>query len=232
LNHLIMFTGSALMFVFWLKGRDWKQYFSFRNVDPSLLMSFLLLLVCAYPIIGASALVFEDVEWANQMDETSIEALMSMLEMDGIPDLIVNLIIVALLPAIGEELLFRGIIQKELIAKFSNPHVAIFLASAIFSGIHLQIQGFLPKLFIGLILGYAYYWTKSLWYPIILHFLNNGMQTLLLFFVGDKMEAMEEEAIEPEKLYLIIGVVISCFLCYLIVGNIQKQIGTKQSEHV
>ncbi|MEM9546653.1 MAG: CPBP family intramembrane glutamic endopeptidase [Bacteroidota bacterium] len=232
LNHLILFTGSSLLFVYWLKGVNWRKYFSIHPVDSSLLMSFILLMVCAYPIIGASAMVFEGVEWANQMDESSIEALMSMLEMDGIPDLLVNLVIVALLPAIGEELLFRGIIQKELVNRLANPHVAIFLASAIFSGIHLQIQGFLPKLFIGLILGYAYYWTKSLWYPMILHFINNGMQTLLLFLAGDQLEAMEDEAIQPEKLYLIIGVVFSCFLCYLIVGNIRRQIAEKHNENV
>ena len=232
LNHLIMFTGSAIIYAYWVKGKDWKTYFHRNGLDLVLLFSFILLLVCAYPLIGASAAVFEGVEWASQIDETSIEALMKMLQMDNVFDLFVNLIIVALLPAIGEELLFRGIIQKELVKRFSNHHVAILIASIIFSGIHLQIQGFLPKLIIGLILGYAYYWTKSIWYPMILHFFNNGLQTLILYFAGDKLEGMEEEAIQPEKLYLIIGVVFSCFLCYLIITNIRKHIDEKQSTHV
>ena len=59
-----------------------------------------------------------------------------MLQMDDFFDLIVNLIIVALLPAIGEELLFRGVIQRELVAKITNHHIAIIIASIIFSGIH------------------------------------------------------------------------------------------------
>ncbi len=232
LNHLIMFTGSAILFTYWLKRKDWKNYFLSEGLDFGLLMSFILLLICAYPIIGASAAIFEDMEWASQIDESSIEALMKMLQMDGFTDLFVNLIIVALLPAIGEELLFRGIIQKELATKIKNHHLVIIIASIIFSGVHLQIQGFLPKFFIGLILGYAYYWTKSIWYPIILHFFNNGMQILILFFVGDEIESVQDEAIQPEKLYLAIGVVFSCFLCALIILNIQKQIGEKQSSNV
>lgn len=232
LNHLIMFTGSAVLFAYWLKRGKWKTYFQTREIDAGLLLSFVLLLICAYPIIGASASLFEGVEWASQIDESSIEALMKILQMDSFLDLFVNLIIIALLPAIGEELLFRGIVQKELVARIKNHHLAIVLASIIFSGVHLQIQGFLPKFFIGLVLGYAYYWTKSIWYPMILHFINNGMQTLILFFVADDMEAMQDEAIQPEKSYLIIGVVFSCFLCYLIIRNIQKQIGEKQDINV
>ena len=232
LNHLVMFTGSAVIFAYWLMRADWKKYFDSKKVDIGILISFTLLLFCAYPLIGASATIFEGVEWASQMDESSLDALMKMLEMDSIFDLIVNLVIVALLPAIGEELLFRGVIQKELLAKIKNHHVAIILASVIFSGIHLQIQGFLPKLIIGLILGYAYYWTKSIWYPMVLHFVNNALQTVILFVVGDQIESLEEEAIQPEILYLSIGVVISCFLCYLIVLNIRKQIEEKRSQNV
>jgi hypothetical protein len=228
-NHLIIFTGTSLCFAFWLKRKEWFKYFDTNDLDVSLVLSFVILLFCAYPLIGISATIFENVEWASQIDEGSIDALMKMLQMDSIGDLVVNLIIIAMLPAIGEELLFRGVIQKELISRIKNHHIAIVIASIIFSGVHLQIQGFLPKFIIGIILGYAYYWTKSIWYPMILHFINNGMQTLILYFVGDQMDAMQEEAIKPEISYLVIGVVFSCFLCFLILQRIQKQIKLKHS---
>jgi len=73
--------------------------------------------------------------------------------MNSVADLLINLLIIAVLPAIGEELLFRGVIQRELVKVMDNPHIAILLASIIFSAVHMQIQGFLPKLIIGLILG-------------------------------------------------------------------------------
>jgi len=231
LNHLIMFTGTAVLFAYWLKRGKWKVYFDTYRLDFGLLWSFILLLVCAYPLISASAVVLEGVEWASEMDQSSIDALMKMLDMDGFSDLLVNLMIVALLPAIGEELLFRGVLQKELIALMKSPHVAIFVTSIIFSGFHLQVQGFLPKLIIGLILGYAYYWTKSIWYPMILHFINNAIPTFALYMVGERLEGIEEEALAPEKLYLFIGVVFSCFLCYLIIQNILNQLEERRAMH-
>jgi membrane protease YdiL (CAAX protease family) len=231
-NHLILFTGTSLIFAYWLKRKEWSSYFESISLDVNLLISFILLLVCAYPLIGFSATIFEDVEWASKIDEGSIDALMKMLQMDSVWDLLVNLIIIALLPAIGEELLFRGIIQKELVSRIKNHHVAIVIASIIFSGVHLQIQGFFPKFFIGMILGYAYFWTKSIWYPMILHFINNGMQTLVLFFVGDQMDAIQEEGIKTENSYLVMVVIFSCFLCLLILYMIQRHLEFKRNINI
>jgi membrane protease YdiL (CAAX protease family) len=234
LNHLAMFSLSALIFAYWIRKEGWKSYFDTLSVDFDLLFKFVIVLFLAYPLIAVSALALEQIdlpEWMVSIDEESIDSLMKMLQMDGIGDLIINLIIIALIPAIGEELLFRGVIQRELVKKMKNPHIAIFLASAIFSGFHMQIQGFLPKLIIGLVLGYAYYWTKSIWYPMFIHFVNNGLQTLLLFFMGDKLEATQKTAEKPEILYLIIGVIISCFLCYRLAKHIKTQIDEKNIEY-
>ncbi|MDF1698925.1 MAG: type II CAAX endopeptidase family protein [Saprospiraceae bacterium] len=232
LNHFIIFSCSAILYALWIKRKDWIQYFDFKSLNGNLLFNFVLLLVFAYPLIAISARLFENVEWANQFDQSSIEALMSVLQMDGIFDLLVNLLIVAVLPAIGEELLFRGVIQNEIVKRTSNYHVGIIIASIIFSGVHLQIQGFLPKMIIGLVLGYSYYWTKSLWYPIILHFLNNGMSTVAIFFLGDNIESMENEANQPEIWQFLIVVVFSCFLCSFIIKNIRSQLSDKTIESV
>lgn len=231
-NHLIIFTGTAVVYALWIKREHWKQYFDLEKVDFKLMLNFIFLLICAYPLITTSALLLQDLEWANQIDEGSMEALMRMLEMDGAIDLLVNLIIVAALPALGEELLFRGVVQKEFIRHMDNHHVAIILASFIFSAVHLQIQGFLPKFIIGLIVGYAYYWTKSLWYPIVIHFINNTIPTLAIFIAGDAVEEMEDEAIQPENWYLLIVVVISCFLCAFIIKSIRKQLEEKRLSQV
>jgi membrane protease YdiL (CAAX protease family) len=234
LNHLAMFSLSAVLFAYYIKRDEWKSYFQTFSVDFDLLFKFVIVLFLAYPLIGISALALEHIDlpqWMDSLDEDSIDSLMKMLQMDGIGDLIVNLIIIALIPAIGEELLFRGVIQNELVKKMKNPHVAIFLASAIFSGFHMQIQGFLPKLIIGLVLGYAYFWTKSIWYPMVIHFVNNGLQTVLLFFVGDQLEKTQEAAEQPNIIVLLIGVIISCFLCYRLVRHIKDQIDEKNIDY-
>lgn len=235
LNHFSMFSVSALLFAYILKKDAWKAYFDTYIISFDLMFKFLLLLLFAYPLIGASSVVLQSIdlpEWMDTMDEESIDSLMKMLQMDGPFDLLVNLIIIAILPAIGEELLFRGVMQKELLKILSNHHVAIIISSIIFSAVHLQIQGFLPKLIIGLIVGYAYYWTKSIWVPMLLHFFNNAMPTVALYLGGDNLEAMQSETESPETLQLIIGVGISCFLCYLLVQNIFKQINNQKSIQV
>jgi len=227
LNHLCMFALTAIIFAFSVKGGNWKSYFSFKHVDSTLIWKFLLLLLLAYPIIGLSAMALEHIDlpdWMDSMDQESMDSLMSILSMDSLPDLLVNLVIIAILPAIGEELLFRGVVQRELVKIIDNPHVAIVLASVIFSAVHMQIQGFLPKLVIGLILGYAYYWTKSLWVPMLLHFVNNSIPTLMLYMAGDDIENLEATAESPQIIPMIVLVAISCFLCYLMVRNIKSQI--------
>ncbi len=234
LNHLSMFSLSAILFAYWLKRDKWKSYFQTLDINLELLSKFVVVLFLAYPLIGLSALALEQIDlpqWMDSMDEESVDSLMKMLQMDGVGDLIVNLIIIALLPAIGEELLFRGVIQSELVKKINNPHLAIFLASAIFSGFHMQIQGFVPKLIIGLVLGYSYYWTKSIWYPMAIHFVNNGLQTVILFFAGDELESTQETAETPNILFLFIVVIISCFLCYRLVKHIKEQIDEKNIKY-
>jgi len=225
INHLFTFAISSIAFALIIYKRGWLDYFQFKSIDSRLLFLFIILLVAAYPFIGLSSTLFEGIEfpeWMNQMEADSIDALMSMLEMNNGLDVLFNLIIIAAIPAIGEELLFRGIIQKQLVKYLSNPHVAIILASFIFSAIHLQINGLLPKFIIGLILGYAYYWTKSIWYPIIIHFINNGSQTIILFFTGDLEEISNLEPEEPDLQYLIIAAAISSILCFFIVRKIKE----------
>jgi len=79
-------------------------------------------------------------------------------------------------------------------------------------------------LIIGLILGYAYYWTKSLWIPMLLHFINNSVPTFMLYWAGDDIEGLEAQAQSPQLIPMIALVAISCFLCYLMVNNIKTQV--------
>lgn len=233
LNHLSIFTCSSIAFAYILMREKWKSYFHWNHLDDKMMIKFVLLLFVSMPIITATAMALQQLElpdWANQLDNESIEALSQLLEMDNILDLVINLTVIALLPALGEELLFRGIIQKELVKKLVNPHVAIFIASFVFSAIHFQVMGFLPKFFLGLIFGYAYYWTKSLWYPMMLHFINNGLQVVILYF-GPDIDASQIETAQENlnPLPIMISVVISIGLCYLIIKSILDQLKQEQS---
>jgi len=105
--------------------------------------------------------------------------------------LLFNLFMIAFLPAIGEELIFRGIIQRGLIRQFGNPHLAVWVVGILFSAVHMQFLGFVPRMLMGVALGYLCLWSKNLWYPIIAHFANNALAVILAF-------GTQHHAIDPE----------------------------------
>ena len=116
----------------------------------------------------------------KMMEDAAGDLTQRMLEVDTIWGLLGNLLVIALIPAIGEELTFRGVVQQALTRR-CNPHVAIWLSAFIFSFIHFQFYGFLPRMFLGLILGYLFYYSGSLWTSILMHFINNGTAVVVAF---------------------------------------------------
>ena len=118
---------------------------------------------------------FESLEaLLKQLEETAGELTERMLQVDTIGGLLFNLLVIALIPAIGEELTFRGVLQQALTKGVKNVHVAVWLSAFVFSFIHFQFYGFLPRMFLGLLLGYLFYYSGSLWTSILMHFVNNG----------------------------------------------------------
>lgn len=124
-----------------------------------------------------------DIEaWMRQQEQDAAALTQSFLQAGNVFDLLFNIVVIALIPAIGEELTFRGIFQNLLQKISGNPHLAIWVSAAIFSFIHFQFFGFFPRWFIGVGLGYLYWWSGNLWYPIIGHFVNNAFQVVLAYW--------------------------------------------------
>lgn len=114
------------------------------------------------------------------------ETLTKLLLMGtGYGDLMLNLFIVAVLPAFCEEFFFRGFLQRVLMKWFKDAHLSIFIAAVVFSAFHFDAVNFLPRFLLGAMLGYLFYWTGSLWLPIIAHFLHNAQIVLLMFVVNN-----------------------------------------------
>lgn len=124
-------------------------------------------------------------EWMKSLEEAAQATTERMLNASSIGDLLLNLLIIALIPAVGEELTFRGVLQQSLTRHMKNPHVAIWLSAAIFSFIHFQFYGFLPRMFLGVLLGYMFHITGSLWTSIAMHFVNNGT-AVMLYYLNNK----------------------------------------------
>ena len=124
-------------------------------------------------------------EMMKSLQDAAQEATEKMLNVNNIGGLIINIIMIAGLAALGEELLFRSLLQTSLIKICKNAHIGIFIASAVFSFIHFEFYGFLPRLVLGLLLGYMFYFSKSIWVPMLMHFANNGT-IVVLYFLNNK----------------------------------------------
>jgi membrane protease YdiL (CAAX protease family) len=98
-------------------------------------------------------------------------------------DLTVNIFIMAILPALGEELLFRGIFQPLFAGLTRNIHWGIIITALLFSFFHFEFYGFLPRFLLGILFGYLFIWTSSIWIPVLAHFVNNGIIVMYFFFI-------------------------------------------------
>lgn len=113
-------------------------------------------------------------QWMRSQEDLALQLTQNMIG-DGTPQLLaINLIVMALCPAITEEFFFRGALQR-LIGKWNpNPHFVIWSAAILFSAFHLQFYGFIPRMLLGAYLGYLLLWTRSIWIPVFAHFINNA----------------------------------------------------------
>jgi len=106
--------------------------------------------------------------------------------------LLINLLVVAVIAAIGEEFLFRGCVQGILTRGFRNPHAAIWVTAIIFSAIHLQFYGFLPRMLLGALFGYLLLWGKNIWLPVLAHFINNATAVISAFYLQRQGRSLDD----------------------------------------
>jgi membrane protease YdiL (CAAX protease family) len=135
-------------------------------------------------------------KFLKSMEDSLAEMTEYLTQFDTLPKVIVGFVVIAVVAGIGEELIFRGLIQRKLYKGLKNPHTAIWLAAFIFSAIHFQFYGFLPRLFLGAMFGYFFLWTGNLWVPIVAHIFNNGFAVIMYYLANTQV--MDAEIAEME----------------------------------
>lgn len=195
-----------------------------RNVfHPEILFIVFILFVSSMPLVALSAYLNQFIplsDWMTNTEDQMNVLIEKMLNLQSLEDLLIAIIVIGIIPAIGEEWVFRGIVQNQLVRWIKNPWLGLVLASLFFSAIHMQFQGFLPRFFLGLILGYIYLRTGNLWYSILLHFFNNGFQVLGVYFYKEEMLKQIQNDIELPG---IPGIVVSCLSFPLIIFYLNKR---------
>lgn len=140
-------------------------------------------------------------KYMMEMETKAEELTHKMLAVSSIPDLLINIGLIAVIPAVGEELFFRGIIQRLLQDKI-KMHVAVWITAFIFSSIHFQFYGFIPRMLMGAFLGYLYVWTNNLWVPILAHFTNNALAVVFFYLKNTGQTTVDLENIGNSETYL------------------------------
>ena len=120
-------------------------------------------------------------QWMKTSEESAKVLTEQFMQATTFGGLIINILLMAVLPAIGEELTFRGVLMNFFEVKGKRVHLAIWCTAILFSAIHLQFYGFVPRMLMGALFGYMLVWTGSLWVPILMHFTNNAAAVLLYF---------------------------------------------------
>jgi uncharacterized protein len=119
--------------------------------------------------------------WARDYEDRAEVLTKYMTQFSSVGEFLLAFVVIAILPAVGEELVFRGLVQTQLASITKNNHVAIWTSAILFSAFHLQFFGFVPRMLLGALLGYLYYWSGNLLMPIFAHFVNNGFSVLMLY---------------------------------------------------
>lgn len=165
-------------------------------------------------------------QWMKDTEDQAAQLTDAFLNTDTIGGLGVNLMMIAIIPAIGEEMLFRGILQRLFSEWFRNIHMAILFTAFIFAAIHLQFYGIMPRMILGILFGYLFYWTGSLWLPIFAHFLNNGSAVIVSFLVSSNMVKQEYENFgSTNNVFLIIcSIVLTGLLLFWVYQNAKTKV--------
>ena len=223
INHLTTFVIPGIVFAYFFYKKKWARFLRINDFPKlyNLLLGSMLILA-AFPLAQFAFWLNMKIPMPSlliEMEEGTADMVKNLLLVDQPYELWFNLFIIAVIPAIGEEFIFRGILQKKLVEQMKNPHVAIWLAALIFSAIHMQFQGFLSRMLLGGILGYLYHWTGNLWVPIFAHLVNNAVQIVGQYFFQKGMIEinLDDTIVDVNWPMTLLAFMVVGFLSYVLI---------------
>jgi uncharacterized protein len=161
--------------------------------------------------------------WARDAEHKTAQLTKIMTNFASISDLMIGLVVIALLPAIGEELVFRGMFQNEFFRGTGNIHFAIWASALIFSAIHFQFYGFIPRVLLGALFGYLYYWSGTLLVPMFAHFFNNAFGVVMIYLHRHEITDLDvEDTTAAPVQYVILNLLLTIGLLYYLWKHYQE----------
>jgi len=181
------FLVPSLLFAY-CQDRMWFNYNAANRKPPYSMTNIVLILsITLLPIVGVLSAFNQNImpqegtvaEFMRNMEEAANHILELVTSQHSTWDLISNLLIFAVLAGVCEEFFFQGALQPLMMKWTKNPHIGILVTALIFSALHFQFYGFIPRFVLGVYLGYLFFWSRSLWLPILAHVLHNALSILI-----------------------------------------------------
>lgn len=196
--QVVQSIGTFLVpavFLAWLFSGNFHGYLKINNPVRIFSLSLVVLsLLFAIPVINFTGYLnslfslpdsMSGIEnKIRDMEQEASELMKSFMDVPTTGGYLINLMVIAVLPAICEELLFRGVFQRIFIEWTRNRHIGIIIAAILFSFFHLQFLGFIPRFLLGVYFGYLLLWSNTLWLPIAAHFVNNAFAVTYYHFAS------------------------------------------------
>jgi membrane protease YdiL (CAAX protease family) len=161
-----------------------ENIFSNHKISRQVIILVVAIMILINPFVSFTFFLNQSIDipkWLMFYDQNIYAITKAFLVMNSSVDLIVNLLVLAILPALGEELVFRGFLQKKIISFSKKPYLSIFFTALLFSVVHMQFEGVLPRFILGSVLGLMFYFSSNIWIPIIAHFINNALIVILSY---------------------------------------------------
>lgn len=193
LSSVIIFLLPAYVFTRIVYARSFTRYLGFRSADhPNMYLLACIAMLLSFPVVFWLGELNQSVplpQWVRNFEQDTSKQMEAFLKYRGLSGVALNIFIIALLPALGEELCFRAVLQRIFIHLSKNAWAGIIITAMLFSALHFQFEGFLPRMFLGVVLGMLYWYSGSIWTSIGAHFLNNAVQVMVVSYAPKYIDA-------------------------------------------
>ncbi|MDR1882899.1 MAG: CPBP family intramembrane metalloprotease [Prevotella sp.] len=224
IQTVCMFLIPALVYAFLYQGSARHYLNTEAHINMFFLLCAILLIVFIQPVINCTGyynqqiILPESLSWIKEHEEAAGKSLKLLFTDRSIAALIFNLLVIAVVAGLAEEFFFRGCLQQIICKIVMNRHIAIWITAIIFSAIHLQFYGFVPRVLLGALLGYLFLWSGSIWVPVIIHTVHNAINVTLIHIYYDTPQASRIEDFGFEENYLLVsaGLIASILMLFII----------------
>jgi len=169
-------------------------------------------------------------EWMKTAEDNATKITDAFLLTGSLGGFALNMLMIAVLPAIGEELLFRGVFMRLFIRWFKNNHAGVWMAAFVFSAIHMQFYGFMPRLLLGAAFGYLLIWSDNIWVPVAAHFVQNATSVVVAWLAGNgTISGSADDFGQTDNIFIIMAsALLVATLLFLVFKR--KKIGTENMQ--